>query len=147
MVCAESCIFCNIGAIRTPPESSEMGLPDLAICQYDRGNRLFTDQTILHALILIAMKRITVFLSACIILAANLSASAQCAMCRGTVESTVSNGRSVVASDLNFGIIYLLAIPYLMVGVVAFVWYRNSRKEYAKRLEITSRVRGAMSRL
>lgn len=93
------------------------------------------------------MKRITVFLSAVIILAANLSASAQCAMCRGTVESTVSNGRSVVASDLNFGIIYLLAIPYLMVGIVAFVWYRNSRKEYAKRLEITSRVRGAMSRL
>lgn len=70
---------------------------------------------------------------------------AQCAMCRGTVESTVSNGRSVVASDLNFGIVYLLVIPYLLVGTIAFVWYRNSRKDYAKRLEISSRVRRAMS--
>ncbi|OIN58909.1 hypothetical protein [Arsenicibacter rosenii] len=93
------------------------------------------------------MKRISACLTVLIALAANLSASAQCAMCRGTVESTVSNGRSVVASDLNFGIIYLLAIPYLMVAVVAFVWYRNSRKEYAKRLEITSRVRRAMSQM
>lgn len=70
---------------------------------------------------------------------------AQCAMCRGTVESTVSNGRSVVASDLNFGIVYLLAIPYLIVATIAFIWYRNSRKEYARRLEISSRVRRAMS--
>lgn len=72
---------------------------------------------------------------------------AQCAMCRGTVESTVSNGRSIVASDLNVGILYLLVIPYLIVGTIAFVWYRNSRKEYVRRLEVSSRVRRALSQM
>lgn len=72
---------------------------------------------------------------------------AQCAMCRGTVESTVSNGRSVVASNLNFGILYLLVAPYLAVSTVAFLWYRNSKKEHGQRLEITSRVKRAMSKM
>lgn len=72
---------------------------------------------------------------------------AQCAMCRGTVESTVSNGRSVIASELNFGIIYLLMVPYLIVATIGFMWYRNSRREHEKRLEITGRVRRAMSQM
>lgn len=70
---------------------------------------------------------------------------AQCAMCRSVVESTVSNGRSVVASDLNVGILYLLAAPYLIVAVVSYLWYRTSKKEHGQRLEIASRVRRAMS--
>lgn len=70
---------------------------------------------------------------------------AQCAMCRAGVESTVSNGRSVVASDLNFGILYLLAAPYLIVTVVGYLWYRTSKKEHGQRLEIARRVRRAMS--
>lgn len=70
---------------------------------------------------------------------------AQCAMCRATVESTVSNGRSVVASDLNLGILYLLAAPYLIVATISYLWYRTSRKEHAQRIKISSRVRGAMS--
>ena len=70
---------------------------------------------------------------------------AQCAMCRSVVESTISNGRSTVASDLNFGIVYLLAAPYLLVAAVAYLWYRNSMKEYGRRIEITRRVKRAMS--
>jgi hypothetical protein len=70
----------------------------------------------------------------------------QCAMCRSTVESTVSNGRSIVASQLNLGILYLLTIPYLLVAGVAYLWYRNSRLEHGRRIEILSRVRQAMGR-
>ncbi|GAA4407430.1 hypothetical protein GCM10023187_27990 [Nibrella viscosa] len=70
---------------------------------------------------------------------------AQCAMCRGSVESTVSNGRSVVASNLNTGILYLLAVPYLMVAAIAYLWYRNSRKEHEQRLAVMSRVKRALS--
>ncbi|WP_460976949.1 hypothetical protein [Spirosoma knui] len=70
---------------------------------------------------------------------------AQCAMCRGTVESTVSNGRSVIASELNFGIVYLLIIPYLIVASIGYLWYRNSKLEHGRRLEIASRVKRAMS--
>lgn len=72
---------------------------------------------------------------------------AQCAMCRGTVESTVSNGRSVVASDLNMGILYLLLAPYLIVSSIAYLWYRNSKREQGKRLAIAGRVRQAMARM
>jgi hypothetical protein len=72
---------------------------------------------------------------------------AQCAMCRGTVESTVSNGRSVVASELNFGILYLLVIPYLIVATIGYLWYRNSKQEHGRRLEIAGRVKRAMSQM
>jgi len=70
---------------------------------------------------------------------------AQCAMCRSTVESTISNGRSVVASDLNIGIVYLLMIPYLIIASIAYLWYRNSKREYGRRLEIAGRVKRALS--
>lgn len=72
---------------------------------------------------------------------------AQCAMCRGTVESTVSNGRSVVASDLNLGIVYLLMAPYLIVASIGYLWYRNSKREHGRRLEIAGRVKRAMSQM
>ena len=72
---------------------------------------------------------------------------AQCAMCRGTVESTVSNGRSIIASELNFGILYLLLIPYLIVATIGYLWYRNSRHEHGRRIEIAGRVKRAMSQM
>ena len=72
---------------------------------------------------------------------------AQCAMCRGTVESTVSDGRSVIASQLNFGILYLLVIPYLIVVTIGYLWYRNSKQEHGRRLEIAGRVKRAMSQM
>jgi hypothetical protein len=75
----------------------------------------------------------------------NTTLMAQCAMCRSTVESTISNGRSMVASQLNIGILYLLVIPYLLVTGIALLWYRNSRKEHGQRLEIASRLKRIMS--
>jgi len=54
---------------------------------------------------------------------------AQCAMCRATLETNVSNGsQEQLASTLNFGIMYLFAAPYLLVATVGFVWYKQSRK-------------------
>ena len=93
------------------------------------------------------MKVLKVVLPFLILMGLMSDLMAQCAMCRGTVESTVSNGRSIVASDLNVGILYLLVIPYLIVGTIALVWYRNSRKEYVRRLEVSSRVRRALSQM
>ncbi|QJD78128.1 hypothetical protein [Spirosoma rhododendri] len=91
------------------------------------------------------MKRWTVALIVLLLMMANTDLFAQCAMCRGTVESTVSNGRSVVASQLNIGIIYLLAAPYLLVTAVAYMWYRNSKREHGKRIEIAGRIKRVMS--
>lgn len=53
---------------------------------------------------------------------------AQCAMCRTSVENNYSAGETSVAAGLNTGILYLFVMPYLMVLVIGYLWYRNSRK-------------------
>ncbi len=68
---------------------------------------------------------------------------AQCAMCRGTVESTMGNGRNNVGIGLNVGIVYLFVIPYLAVAAIAFFWYRSSKKELARRNMILAALRRA----
>ncbi|WP_338793796.1 hypothetical protein [Bernardetia sp. MNP-M8] len=55
-------------------------------------------------------------------------AEAQCAMCRATVETNYNNGAGEASTRLNSGILYLLCMPYLLIGTVAFFWYRNKQK-------------------
>ena len=64
------------------------------------------------------------------------SAMAQCAMCRTTIENNVSAGDTSLASGLNLGIMYLFLAPYLVIGTIAFFWYRNSRKEHGKKIRL-----------
>ena len=81
----------------------------------------------------------------CLLLTANCQlALAQCAMCRSSVESTFSNGRYVSGSGLNTGILYLLSAPYLIVAVVAYLWWHNSKREKARRVAVSRRVNGAL---
>lgn len=54
-------------------------------------------------------------------------AYSQCAMCRATIENNVSNGDVGIAASLNFGILYLFAMPYIAVGTVAYLWYKKSK--------------------
>jgi len=76
-----------------------------------------------------------------IILMLSSSSIAQCAMCRATVASNLSEGRGVIGTGINFGILYLLFTPYVLVAVVAFVWFRVSKKELTNKLSLTERVR------
>ena len=69
-----------------------------------------------------------------LLLLTQVDAIAQCAMCRTTVESSISNGRSNIATGLNTGILYLLSAPYLIVGAIAFLWFRQSKQEQQARL-------------
>ena len=55
-------------------------------------------------------------------------AEAQCPMCRMSAETNLANGGSE-GKGLNQGILYLLATPYIIVGIGGFIWYRNRRKE------------------
>jgi hypothetical protein len=62
---------------------------------------------------------------------------AQCAMCRTQLENNVSAGNPGIASGINFGILYLLAMPYLAVLLLGYFWYRSSknhRNETARRI-------------
>lgn len=56
------------------------------------------------------------------------SAWAQCAMCRATVENSISDGDTSFAAGLNTGILYLGAFPYLLVVLIAYLWLKSSRK-------------------
>ena len=57
-----------------------------------------------------------------------VASQAQCAMCRATLENNVSQGNIGIAAGINFGILYLLVIPYLAVGLLGWFWYRTSRR-------------------
>lgn len=53
-------------------------------------------------------------------------AYAQCAMCKSVVESNIDGG-SAIGSGLNDGILYLMAMPYLALAIVAFAWMRYNK--------------------
>ena len=49
-------------------------------------------------------------------------AEAQCAMCRAVLES--EEGQST-AKGINNGIVYLMVIPYILIGGLAYYIYRK----------------------
>lgn len=51
----------------------------------------------------------------------------QCAMCKATAETNEAGGGSD-AEGLNAGILYLMAMPYVLMGTVGFFWYRSAKK-------------------
>lgn len=53
--------------------------------------------------------------------------SAQCAMCRTTLENNYSSGNPGIAAGINTGILYLLSMPYLAVMIIGYLWYKSSR--------------------
>lgn len=77
----------------------------------------------------------TLVLAIGLTLATATDSYSQCAMCRATVESNVGTGskepESEVGSGLNTGILYLMAIPYILIGTVGFLWYKSNKKKNA----------------
>jgi len=56
-----------------------------------------------------------------LILFCALSSNAQCAMCRAVLESEAGQE---TAKGVNNGIIYLMAIPYILIGGLAYFSYK-----------------------
>lgn len=52
----------------------------------------------------------------------SLYGNAQCAMCRASLES---EGDMAKGEAVNNGIVYLMAIPYLLVALVGYYVYRT----------------------
>lgn len=48
--------------------------------------------------------------------------NAQCAMCSATNESALEEGSGY---GINEGIIYLMGIPYLLLGILGFMFFRK----------------------
>lgn len=49
---------------------------------------------------------------------------AQCAMCRAAIESS---GNNAAAEGINNGIVYLMAIPYILVAALFYIVYRKMK--------------------
>ncbi|HLV14329.1 MAG TPA: hypothetical protein VKY41_04050 [Xanthomarina sp.] len=72
------------------------------------------------------MKRIILFLFFSFIFL--IDANAQCAMCRAVLETGESQD---IAKGINDGIVYLMAVPYILIAGIGFFIYRkfnNSKK-------------------
>ena len=54
--------------------------------------------------------------------------SAQCAMCKAVVEANLKEGGSAGAG-LNEGILYLMAMPYIVVLLFGIFYYLQQRKK------------------
>ena len=70
-----------------------------------------------------AMKGIFLLLVSCLF---SLSMNAQCAMCRAALEG---EGNVKKAEAVNDGIVYLMLIPYILVGLIGFAVYRIYKKK------------------
>lgn len=59
---------------------------------------------------------------------------AQCPMCKIAAESNLENGGSA-AQGLNKGILYMLMTPYILVGIIGFLWYKNRKEESIEKFD------------
>lgn len=58
------------------------------------------------------------------------SVQAQCPMCKTALKSNKEgSGKSTVGNGINNGILFLLTMPYVLVGTAGLVWYANRRKK------------------
>ena len=58
-----------------------------------------------------------------------IASNAQCAMCRAALES---EGNAAKSEAVNDGIVYLMAFPYIIVGVIGFAIYKMYYKKKVK---------------
>lgn len=56
----------------------------------------------------------------------SLSSYAQCAMCRAALNG---EDNKVKAEAINDGIVYLMIIPYVLVGAIGYYIYRMKKKK------------------
>lgn len=120
-----------------------MGFSGLAVCGRDRAFGVFIFVSVQvnsrKSLIFVCMRPISrLFLILMIAIAAMMSSyesTAQCPMCKMSAESNLKNGGSA-GRGLNAGILYMLALPYTLVGTIGFIWWRKNRRKEEDEVEV-----------
>lgn len=77
-----------------------------------------------------ALRRFFIYL---MVILVPMISDGQCAMCRTQVVNNVSHGETALAAGLNLGIMYLFFTPYIVLGVVVFLWFRNAKTNERKK--------------
>ncbi len=62
------------------------------------------------------------------VILAVVEVSAQCPMCKMAAESNLDHG-GTAGQGLNTGILYMLMMPYLLVAIIGYIWYRNRKTD------------------
>jgi len=62
--------------------------------------------------------------------------AAQCAMCKASAETNLKAGGGD-PQGLNAGILYMLMLPYILVGSIGYWWWRNRKSETVQVTELT----------
>ncbi len=58
-----------------------------------------------------------------------LDSFAQCALCKASVESNLKEvSHQHIGAGINSGVIYLMVVPYIIFPIVAYLWYKHSKK-------------------
>ncbi len=71
-------------------------------------------------------KKLTILATLILFSLFSVSANAQCAMCRAALTS---EGNTTKAAAINDGIVYLMAIPYILVAIIGYIVYRMKIKK------------------
>lgn len=61
-----------------------------------------------------------------------LVAQAQCTMCKSQVEAARQERDDYDVAGLNKGIVYMMTVPYILMGAVGYFWYRRTHPKAAK---------------
>ena len=63
---------------------------------------------------------------------APLAVRAQCVMCKAQVEAAQQENDEYDVAGLNKGIVYMMTVPYILMGAVGYFWYRRTHPKAAK---------------
>lgn len=63
-----------------------------------------------------------------VLLSATTHVFSQCSVCRVSAESHINNQENKIGRGLNKGILYLMAVPYMMGGVAFFILYKHRKR-------------------
>jgi len=70
-----------------------------------------------------------------VLLFLNLDVDAQCAMCKAVVESSDD---TAAAGGINKGILYIMFVPYALLGTLFYVFFRKKIKAFLQELGLIS---------
>ena len=70
---------------------------------------------------------LTLFILLVLVLLFDLEAISQCAMCRANVKTNLNNSDEIggVGHTLNIAILYLMAIPYILISSLIYVFNKE----------------------
>jgi len=107
----------------------------MVICYHNGRCSIFDDITLLHTLKSGTMKNYKlVLLTFLVTVISNLNALAQCAMCKAVTKSDLETGGNI-SNGINSGILYLMLIPYLILMIGGYFFFKKSIDPKLKKLK------------